>query len=325
LARPERHDCDYFPFYAKRGKTLNILQAKYGLEGIGFFTNLMRFLTLQPDHYYHIKTDLDSMNLFAEIGVIDDIKGTEILNLLALTGKIDADLWENKVIVSEDLLKSLESAYSRRTNKIITINKIKSKCTTETSLEVSKCTTETKKNSNFNDNNPQTKLKESKVNKRTAKAEWIEPPDDDIPIPLVEEKKEAASPPAKAGYLKKITGEHFSNQVGEYLNSIIKYAGTISTLNNKHPPFNPYKFTQFHIKQKTHPGALMETLEAISKQWDQIQNPWSYGTAVIKTKNGNWYEKEEIKKYQEVEQEWNGILKENPRLSALISEAMKGI
>ena len=153
-------------------------------------------------------------------------------------------------------------------------------------------------------------------------------PDDNIPIPLSQEKpkKKAASPPAKAGYLKKITGEqHFSNQVGEYLNSIIKYAGTISTLNNKHPPFNPYKFTQFHIKQKTHPGALMETLEAISKQWDLVQNPWSYGTAVIKTKNGNWYEKEEIKKYQEVEQEWNGILKENPRLSALISEAMKGI
>jgi hypothetical protein len=69
----------------------------------------------------------------------------------------------------------------------------------------------------------------------------------------------------------------------------------------------------------------METLEAISKQWDLVQNPWSYGTAVIKTKNGNWYEKDEIKKYQEVEQAWSEILKENPALGNLVAQAMKSV
>jgi len=126
MARPERHDADYFPFYAKRGRTLNILQAKFGLEGIGFFTNLLRFLTITPDHNYQIKTPLDQMNLFAEIGITDEKKGIEILDLLAMTGKIDADLWrENGVIVSESFLESLEDAYNKRNNKIITIDEIR--------------------------------------------------------------------------------------------------------------------------------------------------------------------------------------------------------
>jgi hypothetical protein len=72
MARPERHDVDYFPFFAKRGKTLNILQSKYGLEGIGFFTNLMRFLALTPDHYYCIKEEYDKLKFFAETGINDE-------------------------------------------------------------------------------------------------------------------------------------------------------------------------------------------------------------------------------------------------------------
>jgi len=130
MARPERNDADYFPFFAKRGKTLNILQAKYGLEGIGFFTNLLRFLTLTPYHHYQIKIPLDQMNLFAEIGIIDETRGVEILDLLATTGKIDYDLWHNyRVIVSESFLASLEDAYAKRNNKIITMDEIRVKYT----------------------------------------------------------------------------------------------------------------------------------------------------------------------------------------------------
>ena len=126
MARPERHDADYFPFYAKRGRTLNILQAKFGLEGLGFFTNLLRFLTITPDHHYQIKNPLDQMNLFAEIGISDEKRGIEILDLLAMTGKIDSDLWhKNGVIVSESFIESLEDAYSKRKNNIITIEEIR--------------------------------------------------------------------------------------------------------------------------------------------------------------------------------------------------------
>jgi hypothetical protein len=126
--RPERHDVDYFPFFAKRGRTLNILQSKYGLEGIGFFTNLMRFLALTPDHYYCVKDEIDRMNFFAEIGVNDESRGLEMIELMVKTGKLDRELWENrKVIVSGAFLESLEEAYRKRSNAIITLDDIRAK------------------------------------------------------------------------------------------------------------------------------------------------------------------------------------------------------
>jgi len=128
MARPERRDADYFPFYAKRGKTLNILQNQFGLEGIGFFTNLMRFLTLTPDHHCCINDETDRMNFFSEIGIKDESRGIEMIELMVKTEKLDKELWKNyKVIVSKDFLLSLTDAYKQRKNKIITIGEIKEK------------------------------------------------------------------------------------------------------------------------------------------------------------------------------------------------------
>jgi hypothetical protein len=127
MARPERHDADYFPFYAKRGRTLNILQSKFGCEGIGVFTNILRFLTLTPDHHYCIKDETDRMNFFSEIGIQDE-RGIEIIELMVKTEKLDKELWEKyKVIASEAFLESLADAYKQRKNKIITMSEIREK------------------------------------------------------------------------------------------------------------------------------------------------------------------------------------------------------
>jgi hypothetical protein len=125
MGRPERHDADYFPFYVKDGKTLFILESKYGLQGIGFFTNLMRFLTRQTDHHICIKDESDRLYFFAQIRCPEDV-GTDMLNLMAKTGKIDPDLWEkSQVIVSPDLLDSLKEAYKNRNNPIIEVDIIR--------------------------------------------------------------------------------------------------------------------------------------------------------------------------------------------------------
>jgi len=124
MARPERRDADYFPFYIKDGKTLFILESKYGLQGIGFFTNLMRFLTRQTDHHICIRDESDRLYFFAQIRCPEDI-GMDMISLMVKTGKIDATLWnEQRVIASEDLLNSLQDAYRNRKNKIITIQEI---------------------------------------------------------------------------------------------------------------------------------------------------------------------------------------------------------
>jgi hypothetical protein len=174
MGRPERHDVDYFPFFAKRGKTLNILQSKYGLEGIGFFTNLMRFLALTPDHYYCIEEESDRLNFFAEIGIIDEEKGIAMIELMVKTGKLDKELWEKyQVIACEAFLKSLEEAYKKRNNKIITIDEIRSIFEKNGNNGVSGAGNSVKVAGNpvvyefpaeNTDNNPQSKVKKSKEN-----------------------------------------------------------------------------------------------------------------------------------------------------------------
>jgi len=206
MARPERHDVDYFPFIAKRGKTLNILQSRYGLEGIGFFTNLLRFLALTPDHHYCIKEELDMLNFFAEIGLPDAEKGLAMIELMVKTEKLDRDLWENhKVIACPAFLEGVKHAYERRSNPIITLEEIRAKFQDTTSgvivsentgnatasgvivsentgnatasgVIVSKTTTETPQSGVFNDNNPQTKLKESKEKETKNSCGSSEPP-----------------------------------------------------------------------------------------------------------------------------------------------------
>lgn len=124
MARPERHDADYFPFYAKNGRTLFILQDHYGLAGIGFFTNLMRLLTTTPDHHISIADEADRLYVFSQIGCTEE-EGSAMLELMCKTGKIDRGLYETKqVIFSKDLLESLSDAYRKRLNSPITAEEI---------------------------------------------------------------------------------------------------------------------------------------------------------------------------------------------------------
>lgn len=168
MARPERRDADYFPFYVKDGKTLFILESKYGLQGIGFFTNLMRFLTRQTDHHICIADESDRLYFFAQLHCPEDI-GMDMLGMMVKTGKIDPQLWEEKrVIVSEDLLKSLVGAYTNRKNEIVKLEEIRVSYINNPIPPVS-ITTETELNPENEGHNTQSKLKYSKLKYNSKK------------------------------------------------------------------------------------------------------------------------------------------------------------
>jgi len=161
MARPEKHDVDYFPFYVKDGKTLFILETQYGCKGTGFFTNLMRFLCQTPDHYFCINDESDRLYFFAKVKC-DEVSGSAMLDIMAKTGKIHTHLWvSGSVIVSPDLLLSLSDAYSKRKNSIITIDEIIKKYVSAPVNEVSAPVNEIK-----GADNTQSKVKKSKVKKR---------------------------------------------------------------------------------------------------------------------------------------------------------------
>jgi len=120
MARPERHDVDYYPKYIKQGKTLFILESKYGLEGYGFFYKLLDFLGRSPDHHYCVAGDLELLYLSSHCLVGDSNKVLDMLEMMSKTGKIDMELWRDyRVIFSSDFVDSIKGAYKSRKNNIL--------------------------------------------------------------------------------------------------------------------------------------------------------------------------------------------------------------
>ncbi len=114
MARPKKYTADYFPFLVKDGRTLVALQARHGLEGIGFFTNLMRLLTATPEHHLCLASEADKVYVLARIGCSEE-RSLEIIETLVMTHKIHRDLWETaSVIYCPDLVESLSVLYARR-------------------------------------------------------------------------------------------------------------------------------------------------------------------------------------------------------------------
>jgi len=161
MARPISKTVEYFPFYVKDGDTLFLLENKYGCEGLGFFTGVMRFLSQTPDHHYCIKDEIKKMRFFATIK-INEIKGMEMLEIMAVTGKINRVLWDgNRVIVSEDFLGSINDAYKKRVNDIITIEEIVKLY--DLMYPVTELPEpETTRNDEFSNRNPQSKVNKTK-------------------------------------------------------------------------------------------------------------------------------------------------------------------
>jgi len=175
MARPERHDVDYFPFYIKDGRTLFILESKYGCKGTGFFTNVMRFLCSTPYHHFCIQENADRLYFFAKTKC-DEESGADMLDIMANTRKLHTQLWVSAaVIVSEALLESIKDAYRKRTNPIITIQEITQKYVSSGIGAVSGGRN-TQSSGITTGNKPQTKLKESKEKKIYKRKTTFTPP-----------------------------------------------------------------------------------------------------------------------------------------------------
>ena len=127
MGRPPRRNVDYFPFYAKDGRTLFILESKYQCKGTGFFTNLLRFIADKEDHHFCIQDEGDRLYFFTKCHC-DEESGLDMIEIMVKTGKLDRELWEQgKILASQAFLDSVQDAYRKRNNKCITILELRQK------------------------------------------------------------------------------------------------------------------------------------------------------------------------------------------------------
>lgn len=115
MARPHKQTVDYFPHDtdASEGKTLTIIQSKYGNDGYSFWFKLLQILGKSPGHYYNFNNPADWEFLLAKTHINDTETAKGILDTLSLLGAIDPELYYCGYIWSDNFVKGIEDAYNR--------------------------------------------------------------------------------------------------------------------------------------------------------------------------------------------------------------------
>lgn len=116
--RKDKNNVDYFPHYCTHGKTMFILESKFGHVGYAVWYKTLELLGNSDNHYIDLRDDTDQLYLISKLKITEqEFQG--IYNLLAKMDAIDKDLWERKIIFSENFIKNIEDAYSRRNTKCL--------------------------------------------------------------------------------------------------------------------------------------------------------------------------------------------------------------
>lgn len=114
MARPKKRTVDYFPHQCNHGKTMFILEQKYGNDGYAFWFKLLELLGSTEGHFLHLENPADWEFLQAKTH-LSDSKCQEILDLLARLDAIDQDLWENhRVVWSQNFVNGISDVYRNR-------------------------------------------------------------------------------------------------------------------------------------------------------------------------------------------------------------------
>jgi len=116
MARPIKNTVDYFPHIVNHGKTIFILESKFGNDGYAFWFKLLELLGSSHNQVYDYRNPPEWEFLLAKTKVSEE-KATEILKTLSEVGAIDKELWGEKVIWCENFVKGIEDVYKKRRNE----------------------------------------------------------------------------------------------------------------------------------------------------------------------------------------------------------------
>jgi len=166
VARPHKQTVDYFPHDtdASEGKTLTIIQAKYGNDGYALWFKLLQLLGKSSGHYFDFNNPADWEFLLAKTHQKSTESLKAILETLVLLGAIDAELYKNGIIWCQKFVNGISDAYER------TINGAPKR--PDLPVNVENEGVSVSNNSEKTTKTPQTKLKETKLN--NIKPEWID-------------------------------------------------------------------------------------------------------------------------------------------------------
>lgn len=114
MARPIKNTVEYFPHFAKAGRTVFILETKFGNDGYAFWFKLLELLCDSDRQMFDCSQPSNWQYLLARTRC-DGEQAEAIIAELINLGKIDAPLWQEKrVIWVQNLVNNLEPIYRKR-------------------------------------------------------------------------------------------------------------------------------------------------------------------------------------------------------------------
>jgi len=157
MGRKDKFTVDYFPHNCNHGKTIFIIENRFGNNGYAVWFKTLELLGSSNNHFVDCRNAADWEFMSAKMQVEPD-RLQQIYNLLANLKAIDSDLWEHKVIWSQNFIDNLEDVYTRRANKCMN----KSSLCKHLSIKCKHKAINKKIDVSIN---PQTKLNNTKVDK----------------------------------------------------------------------------------------------------------------------------------------------------------------
>ncbi len=113
MARPAKTKVDYFPHVTRSGKTIAILEARWGNDGYAFWFKLLELLGDSNDFSFNCHHSADWEYLLSKTRVTEPM-ARDILDKLAEIEAIDAACWAKKIVWSDNFVKNLESVFVKR-------------------------------------------------------------------------------------------------------------------------------------------------------------------------------------------------------------------
>lgn len=149
MARPKKATVDYFPHDCNHKQTMFILESRYGNDGYAFWFKLLEMLGNTEGHVIDCRNEVTQEFLQAKTRLTWSTCH-EILDLLAKLQAIDLELWSEKIVWSDNFICRVTDVYKNRRVEIPTKPDFYRKKPEQDEVST--------------DINPQSKLKESKLN-----------------------------------------------------------------------------------------------------------------------------------------------------------------
>lgn len=120
MARPKRHNVDYFPHYISDGKKMFVIEAKFGNDGYAVWFKILETLAKTDNHFINCNDESNLMFLAARCRITEE-RLIEIIGAIVKLGELDGILWNQcRIIWSDKFIESVQDAYSKRSNNCIT-------------------------------------------------------------------------------------------------------------------------------------------------------------------------------------------------------------